>query len=411
MGVLVRQLGKKKGRGHPWYAVMNHRGERGYKKFPTKAEAKKFAKDARQKLAKGEMFRTKKGPSLETLESFSLDWIEKHCRERNLKPRTYESYLQELKKHILPALGFRPVIEITRGEVREFLDRKAAEGLSPRTVDYLRTILTTIFNTAREREIRTDNPAERFGRGKRVGKNKVAKILTEEEENKLLSLVYEKDPEYFAVLLTSLRTVVRRGEVVALRWEDLDWENALLRVRRSIDLKGRIGTPKNGKERVTAVSSQLAGVLAWHKRRIEASEYHSSPWMFPNPVRKDGGPVKGDHLLKKFREWLEEAGIERRRWHDIRHSGVTRALEKGAEIALVSKFAGHSNIGITADMYGHIRPKFLGGVVGVLDDPSLKCLVESNAIPVRAEGTADASQARVEGADEGLNGDSEAVSA
>jgi len=399
MGVLVRQLGKNQ----DWYCCINHRGERGYKKFPTKKEAEAFAKTARQKIADGETFRSARANLEEpTFEVYARKWVEKHVQERGLTVRTHESYSGEIEKHLIPFFGKRPLTEISRAEVEEYVGMKMRSGLSWRTADYHRTIMSGIFNAARRTGILKENPAERFGRCPKPRLSEKASVLDEAEEKKLLELVYQKHPDYFACLFTLLRTGIRRGELLGLKMVDVDTERAILKVCRSIDEQGRISLPKRGKARVVAISMQLAAVLSWHSRRLEASGKPESEWLFPNPVKRkapkgvrvllvDPGPIRGDHLLRKFREFLKEAEVGRRRLHDLRHTAITRALEKGADMAMVQKLAGHSSIQMTVNVYGHIQAGALGAVVAVLDDPSLKCLraMDANQARVAAGETID----------------------
>jgi hypothetical protein len=146
-----------------------------------------------------------------TLRQFAETWMAGHV-EKNLRPSTYDGYAHQLRRHILPALGHRPLAEITRIEVKEFAYRKIEEGLSGVSVrDYMRC-LSSIMNHAKEDGLRTDNPAEKPGRFVKAGRpGENAGFLTPEESRQFLISMATHFPADVPLLLTFLRTGLRRG--------------------------------------------------------------------------------------------------------------------------------------------------------------------------------------------------------
>jgi len=165
---------------------------------------------------------------------------------------------------------------------------------------------------------------------------------------------------------------MRVGELIALQWEDIDWNGEFVEVRRAIS-RGVVGTPKNGKPRRIDMSDRLAAVLSEHRRAMakEAlAQGHSLPErVFVNP---EGGELKASSVVKPYRRILTKAGLRRLRFHDLRHSFASALLANGEPLAYVKEEMGHSSIQITVDVYGHLEPGANREAVNRLDDPGWK---------------------------------------
>ncbi len=391
MGVLVRELPKGSGN---WYVMVNYKGHRRARKMTSKASAETQARKIGKKIDDGkfELPSESRGAAI-TLGAYAEKWMAGHV-EKNLRPSTYDGYRQELDKHILPAFGVRPLAEITRIEVKEYCFRKLGEGLSGTSVyDQLR-ILSSLMNHAIEDGLRGDNPTARPGRiVKRSRPGEKAEILTPDEGRRLLETMRDRFPDELPLLLTFLRTGVRRGELLGLQWGDIDWRENRILVCRSIDKRGRISLPKNGRARRVDMSHQLAGVLHEHRARLEAEAEKNgralAPWLFSTST---GKPLGGSNVWDRFQLWLKEAKIRHVRLHDLRHSVVSWLLAAGAPASYVKDLAGHSSIQITVDVYGHAIPGANRDVVNILDDPGWRktapeaaSLAQVAALPVPPE--------------------------
>ena len=362
--VKVRELSPGK-----WYVMTSCKGVRRARKMGSKKSANLRALEIQEMIDKGKFnLPTDEAPL--TLAEYAEKWMAGHV-EKNLRPSTYDGYRHQLDRHILPALGHRPLAEITRVEVKEFAYRKIEEGLSGVSVrDYMRC-LSSIMNHAKEDGLRTDNPAEKPGRFVKAGRpGENAGFLTPEESRQFLISMATHFPADVPLLLTFLRTGLRRGELLGLQWADIDLQREHITVSRSIDSKGRLSLPKNGRTRKIDVSRQLFAVLYAHRRRqaieADAAGRPFPVWVFPSST---GTAMNGSNLWDRFQKWIGKAGIRKIRLHDLRHSFVSQLLASGAPPSYVKEQAGHSSIQITVDVYGHAIPGANRGAINALDDP------------------------------------------
>ena len=299
-------------------------------------------------------------------------WMKQHV-EMNCKPETARNYRYALDVNLLQALSDKGIREITRDDVKNLCFDMKQKGLSPGVVKLWGTILGRIFNAAIEDGLLIGNPAIRLGKIVKVPSRKGrVDFLNQDESRNLLDTVQEHFPRWFPFFLTALRTGVRVGELIALQWEDIDWNGKFVEVQRAIS-RGVVGTPKNGKPRRIDMSDRLAAVLSEHRRamaREPLAQRHSMPErVFANHER---GELKASSVVKPYRRILTKAGLRRLRFHDLRHSFASALLANGEPLASVKEQMGHSSIQITVDVCGHLEPEANREAVNRLDDPSWK---------------------------------------
>ena len=147
-----------------------------------------------------------------------------------------------------------------------------------------------------------------------------------------------------------LATGLRRGELLGLKWEDIDLDRGSLRVKRQIArIDGEIvEAPLKTKNayRTLPLAEDTVDVLQQQKKKVG-----SSPWVFPSPT---GGPISPDSVLHMLHRVLKRAGLPRVRFHDLRHTFATLALQNGVDIKTVSGMLGHFSAGFTLDTYAHV---------------------------------------------------------
>jgi integrase len=205
--------------------------------------------------------------------------------------------------------------------------------------------------------------------------------LTKAETQRVLALAERRDKVEHAFILVGVLTGMRLGELLGLRWEDLDFKAKFIDVRRSRTGQ-RVGTPKNGKSRrvdmATALVNVLGSLKAERKRAALAAGKPMSPTVFLTP---EGAPLDGDNFRKRvFHRLLEAAGIPRVGLHNLRHTYASYLIERGESLTYISRQMGHSSIQVTVDIYGHLVPGENRGAVDRLGD----WLTESGAAPAVA---------------------------
>ena len=159
-----------------------------------------------------------------------------------------------------------------------------------------------------------------------------------------------RDSGVFEMYYVELATGFRRGQLLGLKWEDIDFEHGNFRVKRQVArIDGEIvEAPLKTKNayRTLPLAEDTIQVLKQQKKKAG-----SSPWVFPSPT---GGPISPDSVLHMLHRVLKRAGLPRVRFHDLRHTFATLALQNGVDIKTVSGMLGHFSAGFTLDTYAHV---------------------------------------------------------
>jgi integrase len=305
----------------------------------------------------------------ETVLQLGQRWLREHA-QRNLKPSTAANYKGVFYAHVAPALGAFRVDEVSAQMIRELLERKRAEGLSGQTVAKIRRHLHALFAFA---ELPV-NPAGALGRqyDHKARRKSRGQALTPAEAARFLSACSERWRLFFRVALS---TGLRRGELIGLRWADVSLTERVLHVRRSIcpydDLtdEDSLTTKTEAGERVVPLFPDALAALEELYRQVAAGNGGDPPLddspvfgtVEPKPASDRhrasvcGEPLSPRMVTRVFRRYAERAGLpEQLTLHDLRHTTVTRLIEQGASILIVSAIAGHSKTSTTTDVYGHL---------------------------------------------------------
>jgi integrase len=288
---------------------------------------------------------------------------------RGLAPSTLESYGWVIRRFLPKELlqtrleGLQPqqlnalyAHLLTDGRRR---GREKGRGLSPRTIRGVHAVLHHALHDAVRLRMIEWNPAQAADPPSWRARSPVFAVWSNLELKEFL-LASANDRDYAAYHLAAF-TGLRRGELLGLRWSDLDLERAVLRVLQTVVLLGtselQIGPPKtNGSRRVVALDHQTVTVLTRHRRRAE--RLRGSPLDVDGLVFSDrfGNPINPGTFSHRFRDNVKSAGIRQIRFHDLRHTHATHALQAGIHPKVVSERLGHSSVGITLEIYSHVLP-------------------------------------------------------
>jgi len=358
MGVSIRE--KPKGSG-VWWVFVNHRTARKAKKIgKDKRLAKEVAAKIEAKLILGDLDLEKPQLKIPTFGEYSHKWLA--FIKMNRRESTYERYGQVLKSHILPVFKNKPLDTITRGDIRDFLIKKA-ETLS---VFVFRDILSGILGFALDDEMISANPVT--GITKRLelkrDKSKHVEPLTEIDLSTFLDTSKNLVPEYHPFFLMAARTGMRLGELLAVRWGDLDFghkiileggkveERPFIWVKRSYR-RGRFTPPKNGKARRVDMSPQLKAALQEHLTREKKKALKEGLGGVPDLVfHRHGKVIEQNYIRRFFKRILTKAELAEIKLHTLRHTFASLLLSKGESPVYVKEQLGHHSIQITVDIYG-----------------------------------------------------------
>ena len=365
MGVKVQRPGEP---GHPGgnrriYVRVNHQGYRKTRVFNSSKAAQEYAAqvEAMLKLGQVESIFTALAPEAPPppVPTFA-EAAERYVAVDGAawKGNTADTYLNNLRLHILPVFGPRPLPEITVADVEMWWAGLRGKGFSHKHLGNIRNVLGGIFQRALASDLIGRNPVDaikgKLGREDREVRQ--VEWLTEPELTRFLGVAAEREPRHYPMLLTLLSTGMRLGEALGLQVGDVDLERRKLHIRRSVR-KLRVGSPKSGKPRTVDVPSFTVKVLEqWlNLIRAEAAVRGQEPnWLFPSAT---GGILDDGPVRQAMRRVLRASGIQRHfRLHDLRHSYSSLALQRGVPLLVVSRQLGHASIAITADVYGHLAP-------------------------------------------------------
>jgi len=367
MGVKV-----KKHRGG-WWLFIDYKGQRRAKKVGDKAAAELAATKIRARLAEGDLspLATAVPVAPLTFEAYGKQWLTNTARQ-TCKFTTARVYETNLRKHINPVVGAKPIGAMTRSDLRTLIASCREKGLSPKSVENISRTVSSILTQAVEDGHLTGNPAFRLGKHIRQGDHMKPEIrpFTREEAAAFLAVAKEAAPREYPLFMTALRTGMRLGEILGLEWGDIDFAGRFIEVRRN-RVAGRVTTPKNGKGRRIDMSTQLTEILRGLLTQRKAERLKRRWKELPNAVfcTEGGTPLDGDNLRHRvFYKTLDRAGLRRIRFHDLRHTFATLLIQNGESLAYIRDQLGHSSIQITVDTYGHLVPGANRQAVDRLDD-------------------------------------------
>ena len=267
----------------------------------------------------------------------------------------------------------------TRDRLKVFIAEVGkGKSLSRNTLRNIYSCVRGVLTQAVEDGILESNPSARLGKFMKAEKTKFrATAITREEAQQFLDASQDVCPEYYPLFLTALRAGLRRGELVALHWGDIqfgaseDDSNRYILVQRNY-VHRQFTTPKNGKTRRVDMSKQLRAVLLKLRDERLISAFASgrdnilNEFVFPSP---DGKVLDPDNLFHRyFLPVLTKAGLRRIRLHDLRHTFGSLLIQDGATLAYVKEQMGHSSIQVTVDIYGHLVPGANVAFVDRLDE-------------------------------------------
>ena len=283
-------------------------------------------------------------------------WYQNYCK-LTIKLKTQEDYELRIYKHIIPEIGKISLNKLTQNDLQKFYTKlktsgrlkhtkKLGEGLSDRLVRGCHTTCRAALQKAVEEGMIQINPAE--GCKLPPKKTKEMQVLSREEMQRFL--IQAKYDGYYEIFLMTLCTGLRRGEVMALQWSDINFKTGELHITRQVyRAKGklRIADLKTTQsERTIILPKSLINMLKEYKETV------NSRWVFQSPVKEDM-PRDPNTIYSKMQLVLERAGCKKVRFHDLRHTFATTAIENGMDVKTLSEIMGHVSSKTALDIYLH----------------------------------------------------------
>lgn len=284
-----------------------------------------------------------------------LDRFMKDVVTRTLKPKTIDSYKYIIDSHIKPELGNLKLSSLRPDHLQYLYSKKLDAGLSKRTVQYIHAVIRRSLNQAVKWGIIYRNPTDAVSAPR--PQRKAADTLTEAQVSEFLKVVEQH--RWYPIYVLAIATGMRQGEILGLRWDDIDFANGTISVRNTVySIRGKIylGEPKSEKSR----------------RTISVPEFALN---ILKPLKKDGlvfttssgKPISPRNLSRHFHQSLEKAGFQHMRFHDLRHTCATLLLKMNIHPKVVQEMLGHSSITLTLDTYSHIIPSLQEEAAGKMN--------------------------------------------
>ena len=286
-------------------------------------------------------------------------WFENYAKLK-VRPSSHQTYCGYIDNHIKPHVGSIPLSKLTsldlqklykmllaEGRIDRIESKNQPKGLSAKTVRNINQIISSALNLAKEQKLISSNQAEACALPK--VEHREMKTLPVEQ---LTSFLREaKETGVYEMYYIELATGLRRGELLGLKWDDIDMSNGTIRVQRQVSrIDGEIvEAPLKTKNSYHTVSIGDDAIEVLKEQRKKVGR--EIEYVFPSP---NGGPISPDSVLNMLHRVLERAGLPKIRFHDLRHTFATLALQNGVDIKTVSSMLGHFSAGFTLDTYAHV---------------------------------------------------------
>ncbi|HEY8416383.1 MAG TPA: site-specific integrase [Thermaerobacter sp.] len=315
-------------------------------------------------------------PERMTVAEYLRFWLE-DVRSR-VAPTTYQRYAIIVEQHLIPALGRHPLQKLHPAHIHAYYQqalvrgrRNGRGGLSKRTVLHHHRVLHAALEYAVRLQLLPRNPAD-VVRPPRPEKREM-QVLDPEGVQRLLEAARHR--RLYVAILLAVTTGMRRGEILALRWEDVDLEAGVIRVRQTL-VRTKEGLqftdPKTDhSRRVIRIGPAVVQALRRHRAQQAEEKLRLGPAYQDHGLvvaRTDGQPYSPGEFSRTFTELARQAGVPHLRFHDLRHTHATLLLRAGTPIKAVTERLGHASAAFTLDTYGHSLPDMQEAAARVADE-------------------------------------------
>ena len=332
-------------------------GKRRSKTLQTKEECKNWIREMLTAQPIDEM--NGSSASSWTVRSWFLEWLTQ--AKNQLRPNTLHDYERFSNRYILPTLGDFPLNELTRLQVNRFyhnLTEKEKLGIS--SVRLVHRILHRALEVAVQVNLTPSNPAH----GANVPRKEEKEMMILNEPQIWMFLSAVRGHEHEALYDLAIKTGMREGELLGLKWNDLDLYHGTLTIQRQvrrIPKKGLELRPLKTKSsrRTVHLGENTLALLRMHKvnqdalRVEQGSKWQNNDLIFSTII---GTPIDQSNLVAEFKAILEISGLPEIRFHDLRHTAASVMLKHLKDIMVVSRTLGHSRASTTLNIYAHLLP-------------------------------------------------------
>jgi len=309
------------------------------------------------------------GPQ-QTVKQYLEQWLEQ-VHKPTIREGSYVTYHSVLTRHVYPGIGYIPLQKLTPQQLQSFYASVTDKGLSTKTVHVIHAVLHKAFDHAIKWGLIARNVCDSVSLPRKIRHQ--MQPLTTEQCQKLLQVA--QGHKFEGLLTLAVATGMRRGELLALRWQDVDLEQRTLHVRRTVDQLPHRGYVENEPKTIKGIRQIVLpefAITALQKQRehqYELQQKAGDKWLDHDLVfsAEYGGYISPKYLWTRFKALLREAKLPTIRFHDLRHSAATLLLTMGVHPKVVQELLGHSQISMTLDIYSHVLPSMQRDAMSKMD--------------------------------------------
>lgn len=307
-----------------------------------------------------------------TFGDWILNWMELYKKPPLIRQSTYDNYLLWIKNHIMPALGHIELSKLTTDDIQKLYTDLIDKKMSAASIQKIHQIIHSSLEKAVEKKVLIYNPSKATVRPS--VKKIEAKAMTVEEMDRFLDLINQEDIRWKAAFLVLLGTGLRIGELLALTWEDIDFEECMISVNKGLS-RTKEGLVVEATK--TVKSNRVVPVPKATMKALE--ELKESRKIVSIDKKIDGKSLvfqtkNGTHIIprnfqRKFYSLRKKAGVsDEISVHGLRHTFATRLLEVGEDMRVIMELLGHAEISTTANIYSHVQANTKRKAVSRMDD-------------------------------------------
>jgi integrase len=301
-----------------------------------------------------------------TVGEYLTRWLSDSVRG-TVQGSTYRSYGRVVDGHLVPGVGRVKLAKLRPDHIRRFYRSMLDAGKATRTVQYAHTLLKRALAQAVMDGLIPRNAAEAV-RPPKLKRDEIQPLNADQ----VRALLDASDERSCALYTVAVRTGMRPGEILALRWSDVDLKAGTAQINRALS-EGEFSTPKTprSRRRISLSPATVAALKAHRKRQLEEMMRKAGLWqdyglVFPSSV---GTPKSQRNLNREFKNAAKRAGLpDHFKLYDLRHTCATLLLSRNVHPKYVQELLGHASIALTLDTYSHVIPGMDGGTGGAIDE-------------------------------------------
>ena len=283
-------------------------------------------------------------------------WI--GIKKQTVRPNTVRNYSERYERNIKSVIGNKLLTDVKPVHCQKIFSNMAEEGYKTTTIYQTRIALYNMLEFAKENDVLINNPCKKSVKSDMGKPSEKKEALTIDVQKKFLEAVvgYSYENQYRFVLQTGLRT----AELIGLKWSDIDFKNRTMKIERTMEYRykvgeWRVGPPKSKSGyRTIPLTDEAIRILENQKAKNKSLKLVPIEWSDTVFLCRKGTPVKNSTYDTGLFKYCDRVGIPRFSMHILRHTFATRCIEAGMKPKTLQHILGHSNIGITMNLYVHI---------------------------------------------------------